>query len=197
MSVASLVQGYNNISWTKDKLGSCFYSKCENFRHNSQFKTGFSNWSFSPGQNTASLAHSLHLLRPKCPSCINFSMASQLLFSITILVPFKIKPPSIVSSPLNVQYGGRSGGTCLIELGHPCIMVCFNKAGSSSACAWTLSIDLKLSLLAASWWVIWYTWSLGSVIVSFWPPSLDKQLSKLICDTWYITDSKMVWKSSE
>ena len=146
MSVASLVQRYNGTSWPRDKLGSCLHLECEYLRHNPQFETSYSNCSFSPGQYTVFLACSLHLFKPKCPSWINFNMASHFLFGITILVPFMIKPSSTVSSSLNVQYGCRTGGTCLDELGHPCITVCFNKASSSSASVDTLSL-FKLSFL--------------------------------------------------
>ena len=150
MSVTSLVQGYNGTSWPKDKLGSCLLLEYEYFKHNAQFKTGFSNWSFSPGWYTVSFVCSLHLLRPKCPSCISFSIASCFLAGMTILVPFKIKPSSTVSSSLKIQFCCKMGGTCMIELGQLCMIVCFSKARSSSACLDTLSW-CKLSLLAQSW----------------------------------------------
>ena len=62
-----------------------------------------------------------------------------------------------------------SVGTC-----HPCIMVCLGSASSSSS--WVaILIWFKLSLLTLNWLVIWWIWSLGSLMASFCPPNQDKQ----------------------
>ena len=61
-------------------------------------------------------------------------------------------------------------------LGHPCVMVCLR-------ISWVaILISFKLSLLVFSWFVIWCICSLGSLIVSFCPPSLEKQSCK-----WYVS----------
>ena len=52
-------------------------------------KTSFSNSSFSWGQYTVPFACSLHLLRPRCPLCINFSMASCFLAGMKTLGTFE------------------------------------------------------------------------------------------------------------
>ena len=148
MSVANLLQGYNGTSWSKDKLGSCLCSECEYFRHNSQFKTGFSNWLLSPGQYTVSLACSLHLLRPKCPSCINLSMASHFLSGMTILVPFKIKPSSIISSSLNVQSHMVVDLEVFVWLSLAILALWYVSTKQvHHLLAWTLSVDLYCHFL--------------------------------------------------
>ena len=146
----------------------------EYFRQSWQFKTSCTNCSFKPSQYTVSLALIWHLLRPRCPSCICLRISSLFLSGITILVPFNIRPSSIVSSSWNVQYFCISLGTSLIVLGHPCCMTCFKIARLSSACV-ASHILCRLSLLALSWLVIWWTCNLGNDIESFWTPSLDKQ----------------------
>ena len=176
MSVASLVQRYNGTSWPRDKLGSCLHLECEYFKHNPQFKPSFSNWSFNPCQYTVSSACSLHLLRPKCPSCIKSTMVSCFLAEMTILVPFKIKLFPIVSSSLKSSMAIKLEVFVWLSLATLRIILCFIKAISSSACDDNCSW-FKLSLLADSWLVIWYKGSLGNLIVSFWPPNLDKQLA--------------------
>ena len=148
--------------------------------HSSQFRTRFSNSVFSQGQYTVSLALNLHLLSPKWLLCNCFSMACCCLLGITILVPFNMRPSSMVSSFLKVQYGCSSGGTCLIFLGHPCMMVCFSMASSSLACVATLNC-CKVSLLAGNCLVIWFTCSLGSLMASFWSPKWDKQSA-----SWFV-----------
>ena len=106
---------------------------------------------------------------------------------MTICVPFRMRPSSIVSSSWNVQHGCRTWGISLIVLGHPDIIVCFSNASSSSAwvACWS---SCSLSLLAGSWCEIWYTCSFGSLIVSFWSPNLDRQsASKFFSPGIYLT----------
>ena len=81
-----------------------FSFNLEYFKQSWQFSTNCSNCSFMPGQYTVSLALILHLLRPRCPSCISLRISSLFLSGIIILVPFNINPSSIVSSSWKVQY---------------------------------------------------------------------------------------------
>ena len=131
MSVAIFVHRYTRTSCPNDMFGFCLFFAFEYFKHSSQFKTNFSNCSLIPGQYTISLHWSLHFPRPKWPSCIIFNICLHLLLGITTWIPFSISPSSIVSSSQNVQYACISGGTSFIELGHPFVIVCFNRMSSS------------------------------------------------------------------
>ena len=106
---------------------------------------------------------------------------------MTILVSFKMRPSSMVSSSQNVKYGCRTGSISLIVLGHPDMIVCFNNASSSSA--WVASqSSCNLSLPAGSCCEIWYTCSFGNLIVSFWSPNLDRlSTSKFLGPGIYLT----------
>ena len=75
MSVASLDQGCTGISCPRDALGFCLCLEFEYFIHTVHNLKPTSSWSFKPGQYTVSLALSLHLPRPKCPSCMSCSVA--------------------------------------------------------------------------------------------------------------------------
>ena len=127
----------------------CLHFDCNYLRQSSQFKINFPNCSFNPGQWTISLACGLHVFNFKCPSWISFRIDSCFLSGTTILVPFKIKPSSIVNSSLKVQYGCNLLGTSLMLLGHPWVIVCFNSTSLSSSCIAILSW-FKLSLLVLS-----------------------------------------------
>ena len=133
MSVASLDQGCTGISCPRDVVGLGLHLDCEYLRHSSQFKINISNWSFKPAQYTVSLALSLHLPRPKHPSCMSWSVAWCFLCGTTIQVPFNTIPSSMVSSSLKVQYDCILPGTSLIVLGHPCVIVCLSSTSSSSS----------------------------------------------------------------
>ena len=101
-------------------------------------------------------------------------ITSHFLLGMTILVPFKMSPSSMVNSSWNVQYGWRIGGIYLMLLSHPVMMVYFSKASSSSA--WLASqSSCNLLLLTRSCCDIWCTYSLSNLIMSFWYPNLDKQ----------------------
>ena len=176
MLVVRLDQGCTGIFCPRDVVGLGLHLDCEYLRHSSQFKANFSGWSFKPGQYTVSLSLSLHLPRPKHPSCMSWSVTWHFLCGTTIQVPFKTIPSSMVCSSLNVQYGCISFGTSLMVHGHPCIMVCLSNASSSSSWVAVL-IWFKPSLLAINWYVIWWICSLGSLMISFCPPSQDKQSS--------------------
>ena len=154
MSVARLAQGCSGISCIRDVLGFCLHLEWEYFKHSSQFNVNFSSWSFKTEQYTVSLALSLHLPRPKCPSCMNCNKAWHSSCGTTIEVPFMITPSSTVSSLLKVQYGCISLGTSLMVLGHPWVMVCLRFPSSSSSWV-SILIWFKLSLLAQNWVVIW------------------------------------------
>ena len=91
-----------------------------------------------------------------------------------IQVPFRTRPSLMVNSSWKVQYGWRTCGISLILAGHLVIIVCLRSASSSSVLVACL-ISCRLSLLAGSWWDIWYTWSFGNLIASSWLPNLDKQ----------------------
>ena len=73
--VASVDQGCTGISCQRNVLGFCLHLECEYFKHSSQFNTNLSSWSLKSGQYTVSLALSLHLPRPKCPSCMSCNEA--------------------------------------------------------------------------------------------------------------------------
>ena len=154
MSVAILVHGKASISWPRDICNGCLHLDCNYFKHNWQFSTNFSNWSFRTGQYTVSFALSLHFVRPRWPSWMSLRISTCLVLGTTILVPFNIKPSSMVSSSLNVQYGWISFGSSLIVLGHPFCIVYLSIARVSSACEASHNC-CKLSLLALSWLVIW------------------------------------------
>ena len=174
MSVASLVHGKAGISWPKDMLGVSLHFDCEYFRHSWQFSTNFPSWSFKPGQYTVSFACSLHFVNPRWPSWINFSISACLWLGITVLVPFSIRPSSIVISSLNVQNACILLGSSFMLLSHPICIVYLSMTWVSSACVASYNC-CKLSFIALSWLVIWYTLSLGSLIESWSPPTLDKQ----------------------
>ena len=152
----------------------CLCLECEYFKHSSQFKINLSSWSFKLGQYTVSLFLSLHLPRPKCLSCRSWSEVWHFLFGTPIWVPFKTVPSSMVSSSLKVQWGCISLGTSLMVLGHPCIMVHLSSA-STSSCWVDILIWFMLSFLVLNRLVIWWICSLGSLMVSFCPPSWNKQ----------------------
>ena len=174
MSVVCLVQGYTGISWPKDVLGFCLHLEWEYFKHSSLLRISFWRSSFKPGQYTVSFALSLHLAKPKCPSCIRWRIAWHFLLGMTIHMPFKAIQSSTVISSQKVQDGWISLGTYWIVLGHWYVIVCFNKENWSSSCV-AILISCKLSLLAFKWLVIWWTWSLGNLIESFCLPRWDKQ----------------------
>ena len=152
MSVATLLHGVAGTSWPRAVCGVLLFFDLEYFKQSWQFKISCSNWSLRPGQYTVSLAHIWHLFKPKCPLWICQSICSLFASGITILVPFSIRPSSIVSSSWNVQYFWISWGTSLIVLGHPCCIMCFNIARLSSACV-ASRILCRLSSLALSWLV--------------------------------------------
>ena len=181
MSVATLLHGTGGTSWPRAVCRVPFFFDLEYLRQSWQFRMSCSNWTFRPGQYTVSLACIWHLLRPKCPSWICSRISSLFSSGITILVPFNIRPSSIVSSSQNVQYFCISWGTSLIVLGHPCWIMCFKIARLSSACV-ASHILCRLSFLALSWLVIWFTCSLGNDIESFWTPNLDRQSA-----TWFVS----------
>ena len=150
-------------SWSMEKLVCldleifavvALHLDCKDFKHNWQFSTNFSNWSFRPGQYTVSLALSLHFVRPRWPSWMSFTISTCFALGTTILVSFNIRPSSMVSSSLNVQYGWFSLRSSLIVLGHPFWIVYLNIARVSSACGASHNC-CKLSLLPLSWLVIW------------------------------------------
>ena len=170
MSVASLVHRKAGISWPKDILGGGLYFDCEYFRHSWQFSTSLSSWSFKPGQYTVSFAHSFHFVNPRWPSWINFSISACFWLGITILVPFRISPSSIVISSLNVQNACIVLGSSFMLLGHPFCIVYWSTTRVSSACVASCNC-YRLSVLALRWPVIWYTLSLGSLMES-WRPLL-------------------------
>ena len=149
MSVASLVHGCKGISCPSTRWDSRLHLAFEYFKHSSQLRTKFSICSFSPGQYTDSFAWSLHLFKPKCPSWISSRMAFLFWFGMAILVPFRMRPSSMISSLQNVQNGHRAGGICFMDLGQPSIMVCLRMASSSSSCVANLSC-CKLLLLAGN-----------------------------------------------
>ena len=181
MSVASLYQGCTGISCPRGVLGFSLHLEWEYFKHSSQLSINFSSWSLKPGQQTVSLALSLHLPRPKCPSCVSWRVAWHFLWGITMQAPFKTIPYSTVSSSLKVQYGEISLGTSLMVPGYPCIIVCLSKASSSTSLV-AILISFRLPLLALSWLVIWWIWSSGNLMVSFWQIYLDKQST-----SWFLT----------
>ena len=127
------VHGNNGISCPNDELVSGFFLDLEYFKHSWQLSTICFSWSFTPGQYTDCMAHSLHFWSPKWLSWIWLRIVSHCLLGTTILVPFRIRPSSVVSSSQNVQYGCRTCSISLMVLGHPDIMVCLRRASSSSA----------------------------------------------------------------
>ena len=149
MLVTTFVQGCTGTSCPSDMFGVCLLFAFEYFKHSSQFKTYFSNCLLIPSQYTISLHQSLHFPRPKWLSCINCNICLCLLLGITIWVPFSISPSSIISSSWNIQYACISGGASFIELGHPFVIVCFNRMSSSSSwvAVWSW---FNVSLLALS-----------------------------------------------
>ena len=138
-SVANLDHGWMGISCPSDLFEGCLHLDWEYLRHNGQFNMSFSNCLLSPSQYTVSFTCSLHLVRPRFPSGISLSIASCFLLGMTILVPFRIKPSSMVSSSLKVQKGWISLGTSFILLGQPWLMVYFKIASVSSTCIASLS----------------------------------------------------------
>ena len=174
MLVTIFIQGCTRTSCPSDMFGACLLFTFEYLKHISQFKINFSNCSLVPNQYTVSLYWSLHFPRPKWPLCIICNISLHLLLGITIQVPFSISPSSIVSSSWNVQYACISGGTTFMELGHPFVIMCFNRMSSSSS--WVAVHSwFNVSLLALSWLVIWFTYSFGNLMLSFWFPSLHRQ----------------------
>ena len=155
-------------------LDACLLFALEYFKHSSQLKTNFSDCSLIPSQYTISLHQSLHFPRPKWPLCIDINICLCLLLGITIWVPFSTSPSSVISSSQNIQYACISGGTSFMELGHPFVIVYFNRMSSSSSwvAVWSW---FNVSILALSWLVIFYTCSFGNLMLSFWFPSLNKQ----------------------
>ena len=118
---------------------------------------------------------------------MSLRVASHFLCGTAIWIPFKTIPSSTVSSSLMVHYGCTLLGTSLVVLGHPCVIVCLSSTSSSSSYM-AILISSKLSLLALSWFEIWCTCSLGSLIVSFCPPSWDKQSANwLVLPEMYFT----------
>ena len=186
-SVATFVQGNIRTSWPNAACVPGFFFDLEYFRHNWQLRTSCSSWLFSPGQYTACFAWSLHFVSPRWLSWICLRIASHFLCGMTIWVPFRMRPSSMVNSLQNVQYGCRTCGISLMLLGHPIIMVCFRSASLLSV--WVAYwISCKLSHLAGSWWEIWYTRSFSSLMVSFWFPNLDKQSARrFFCPEMYLT----------
>ena len=124
--------------------------------------------------NIVSFACSLHFVNPRWPSWINFSISACFWLGITIFVPFRISPSSIVISSQNVQNACILFGGSFMLLGYPFCIVYLSMTRVSSACVDSCNC-CKLSLLAWSWLVIWYTLSLGSLMESWSPPTLDKQ----------------------
>ena len=170
--VANLVHGESGVSWPNARFAPCFFLELEYFKHSWQLSTNFSGWSFNPGQYTVCFACNLHLLSQRWLSWMWLRIFSRFLLGMTILVPFKMRPSSMVSFPWNVQYGCRTGDISLIVLGHPDMIVCFNNARS----AWVASpSSCSLLLLAGSCCDIWYTCNFDNLIVSFWSPNLDRQ----------------------
>ena len=184
MSVASLVHGKTGISWPRDMLGVSLHFDCKYFRHSWQFSTNLSNWSFMPGHYTVSFALSLHFVDPRWPLWINFSISDCFWLGTTILVPFSVSPSSMVNSFWNVQNACILLGSSFILLGHPFCIVYLNMARVSSTCEASCNC-CKLSLLALSCIVIWYTFSFGSLIESWSPPTLDKQSA-----SWFFKPGK-------
>ena len=128
-------------AWSKDALvfpvqqmylvSACIWNKnASNTVHNSRLT---SQVIIQARPIDCILGLSLHLPRPKCPSCIRWSVAWHFLWGITVQVPFKTIPSSTDSSSLKVQYGWISLGTLLMMLGHPCILVCLSSASPSSS----------------------------------------------------------------
>ena len=154
MLVATFVHGCIRTSCPRDMFQACLLFAFRYFKHSSQFKTNFSSCSLIPGQYTMSLHHSSHFTRPKWPLCIIVNICLCLFLGIPIQVPFSISPSSIVSSSQKVQYDCISGGTSFMELGHPFVIMCFNKISLSSSwvAVWSW---FKVSLLAFSWLIIW------------------------------------------
>ena len=171
---------------------SCFFLDLEYFKHSWQLSTSCFSWSFIPGQYTDCIAHGLHFLSPKWLSWIWLRIVSHFLLGMTICVPFRMRPSSIVSSSQSVQYECRTCSISLIVLGHPDIIVCFSNASSSSAWVACQS-SCSLSLLAGSWCEIWYTCSFGNLIVSFWSPNLDRQSASNFFSPGDISYCKTVW----
>ena len=86
----------------------------------------------------------------------------------------------MVNSSLNVQYGWITGGTCLIFLGHPALWY-VSEWQAHHQLGLLLLVAVKPSLLACNCFVIWFTCSLGSLMVSFWLPKQDKQST-----SWFV-----------
>ena len=82
MSVATLLQGTDGISWPSAVLGVFLSLDLEYFKQSWQFSVKCSNCSFMPSQYMVSFALILHLLSPKCP-CVLIS--KYLLFSCQVL----------------------------------------------------------------------------------------------------------------
>ena len=149
MSVATFVHRCIGTSCPSSMFGACLLFAFEYFKNSSQFKTNLSSCSLIPSQYTMSLHCSLHFPRPKWPSCINVNIYLHLFLGITIQIPFSTSLSSIVSSSQKVQHAWISGGTSFMELGHPFVIVCFNRMSSSSSwvAVWSW---FNVSLLALS-----------------------------------------------
>ena len=134
-------------------------------------------------------------LSPKWLSWIWLRIVSHFLLGMTIHVPFRMRPSSIVSSSQNVQYGCRTCGISLMVLGHPDMIMCFSNASSTSAwvACWS---SCNLSLLAGSWCEIWFTCNFGNLIVSFWSPNLDRQSASKFFGPGIYLYCKIIWQSS-
>ena len=174
-------------SWPKVEHSSVFFFDLEYLRHSWQFNISCSSCSFRPGQYTAWLARSLHFVSPRWLSWICLRIASHLVVGMTMQVPFKTRPSSMVRSSRKVQYGWRICGISLILAGQLVIIVCLRRASSLSV--WVACLmACKLSLLAGSWWDMWYTWSFGSLMASCWLPNCDKQsVSRFLVPGMYLT----------
>ena len=145
-----------------------------NFKHVIQLVTRSHNSSYNPGQYIDCLDLLRHFSNLRWPVCRSWIISLCKVYGTMIQVLFSRRPSSIVISSWKVQYGWISFGKSCISWGHPIWTICLGSANFSS---WAVSVQnwFNLSAVAGNCLVMACIFSLGSWILSFWQPSLERQ----------------------
>ena len=194
ISEANLDHGWTGISCPAYYLLDRHVGFCElNFKHVVQLVTNSFNSSYNPGQYIDCLALFKHFSNLRHPVWRSWIISGCKVYGTVIQVPFSRRPSSIVISSWKVQYGWISFGRSHISWGHPFWTTCLSSANSSS---WVVSVWnwFNISAVAGSCLVMAYIFSLGSWILSFWQPSLERQSVSWLVEPFMYWTVKSYWK---
>ena len=102
--------------------------------------------SLIPGQNTDSLAFSMHFSIPWCPSWVYSSVFHHRMEGMRSLELFVTSPSSMDSSSWKFQYRCNSCGSLLYSQGHPMLIYCIKtlRVGSFPVSPHMLSNSLEM-----------------------------------------------------